>query len=71
MKYLIIPLFRVITLPILIIGVFFVIIYGCAEFIWELKSDTLYIIFSKHDAFMQTSDGYYKTVWDYIINNKK
>ena len=80
MKYIIIPLFRLVTLPVILLYIFCVIMLACARDLWTWRFDELKYLMNKKS--FHTYERYnecggnlidyyeYKTLWSYIINKK-
>lgn len=80
MKYIIIPLFRIITLPILMVYIFIVIISFILIDLWNWDFyDLEYLLnrtsFYSYERYNKCGGDlieqyHYKTLWHYIINKK-
>lgn len=81
MKYIIIPLFRILTFPIISAYIFGFFLVFALEALWNFNLDNMRDIFINRGAFYtcihyndcngKTDYLYcYKTVWNYLINKK-
>lgn len=82
MKYIIIPLFRIVTLPIVVLFLLLSVLVLCIGAIYNWDFNTIKELFTDNSNFKgfwrsdlyRISDGhsgyYYKIFWHYIINKK-